>query len=602
MRKVLAYFFFLLFGVLAFSFSVAFAQERDFKTNYPVFPEDEGTVYYLDSCSNDSNQCPLVDPAQELYPPSEQKPQISPSPQALNFGKLIKTSCEAMCTFSNSAEKNDCITACITKRSNENIPYHTPEFQACSTAEISLPQDLTTSPVSGYHWYPFCGAQCFENSDCQANTIQSCHEGEPCTPRQGYTPLGDPEDSRWCYRFSQNADGPGSCIQLRYTSQNETDLQSDESLSRSLSSEKSLTPIPNPTLFADRQEFCNQTNETGEFTNLGKAIPETDNCTAQCTDGSYECLGHQYCVFVRTNNQYASDCQCEYDPSGRQRCLRTNRFPTPTPRNMRLLNRDRAEVSALDGEYATPIPTILPVPCRWYSGEGEEKLRDCRQQPHCLYCETTNQCYERNSNTTCPEPTHTPTPLPIPPGPLPSSEGWVFSPLWNKVPNFNQQNYTTCALNIAGCGPTTLANVLTAFDMVCNEGNCTPLVVDSMFRPNGSTQDPRYRNCGDHPTKDMQSTTQLFATRFGLSTRSTERSVTLREIKRQLETGNLVIGSVGSGNGNGHIFVVSGVNENQNKVFIHDSLGGRAYWTSGTTPWGNMPWLYIIAIGRNIQN
>lgn len=145
-----------------------------------------------------------------------------------------------------------------------------------------------------------------------------------------------------------------------------------------------------------------------------------------------------------------------------------------------------------------------------------------------------------------------------------------------------------CSIGLAGCGPTSMAMVLTYFGETI-----TPPEMDAIFQRRG------WRVCGDNPSRMPTAIGNLVAER-NYDMRTLSIPLNLTQAKEVLDAGYLIIGSVST-----HIFVVDGVNLATNQVHMQDparrgceaaSAGG--YLASNSAPWGGQPWYYAYALKK----
>ncbi len=156
--------------------------------------------------------------------------------------------------------------------------------------------------------------------------------------------------------------------------------------------------------------------------------------------------------------------------------------------------------------------------------------------------------------------------------------GYVFycqgDPQWGRI----------CDLASAGCGPTTMAMVLSAYG-----DTITPPDMDSIFRQRG------WRACGDKPSY-MQSAIQNLLPEMGYEYHALGAPLNLQRAQEFLNAGYLIIGST-----NGHIFVIDGVDPAQNILRLRDP--GRCenkdgVYRSASAPWGGQPLMYSYAVKK----
>ncbi len=221
--------------------------------------------------------------------------------------------------------------------------------------------------------------------------------------------------------------------------------------------------------------------------------------------------------------------------------------------------------------------------------------------------------------TIIPIPTDTPVPTPTPtPTSIPLS--FVFycqgDPQWKN----------TCAMGLAGCGPTSTAMILSSFGKPM-----TPEEVDKEFRENKWRQDWTKRTgltCGDFPSNINQERGMLQSgwlqregfvvgpdlvinkTNLHKQTYAYQGDLDLEEAAKYISAGNLLLASsqsfpcirCGPG-GTGHIFVVEKVNERKGTVTIRDPNNcdyntGIEYETNRERDAKSFLWYYAYPLKR----
>lgn len=127
-----------------------------------------------------------------------------------------------------------------------------------------------------------------------------------------------------------------------------------------------------------------------------------------------------------------------------------------------------------------------------------------------------------------------------------------------------------CSIGYAGCGPTSMAMVLSSFGL-----NMNPVATDKIFQQNG------WRGCGDFPSYMQSAITSSLLPSLGLKAGPNiayNKILDLRQAKNYLDQGFLIIGSseqypcanCTSAQLINHIFVVDGVDINSSSVSIRD--------------------------------
>jgi hypothetical protein len=148
----------------------------------------------------------------------------------------------------------------------------------------------------------------------------------------------------------------------------------------------------------------------------------------------------------------------------------------------------------------------------------------------------------------------------------------------------------TCFLAAAGCGPTSMAIVLSSFG-----DTMTPPEVDAIFQRRG------WRPCDDAGSK-MPAAIQTLLPEMGYTYKylNGEEPLNLQVAKEYLEKGYLIIGSVFP-----HIFVVDGVDVANNKVHLRDpaNCNPAGSWNSNSAPWTgasgkSYSWYYAYAVKK----
>lgn len=142
----------------------------------------------------------------------------------------------------------------------------------------------------------------------------------------------------------------------------------------------------------------------------------------------------------------------------------------------------------------------------------------------------------------------------------------------------------TCSMASAACGPTTMAMILSAYG-----DTILPPDMDKMFQQRG------WRACGDSPSY-MQTAVQKLLPEMGYEYHALGVPLNLGRAQEFLDAGYLIIGSTF-----GHIFVIDGVNPQNNTVRLRDpgrceNAGGVI--RSASTPWGGQSLYYAYAVKK----
>lgn len=144
-----------------------------------------------------------------------------------------------------------------------------------------------------------------------------------------------------------------------------------------------------------------------------------------------------------------------------------------------------------------------------------------------------------------------------------------------------------CGMISAGCGPTTMAMILSAYG-----DTITPLQMDQeIFRKRG------WRTCGDSPSY-MQTAIQTLLPEMGYEYQPLGVPLNLTRAQEYLNAGYLIIGSTF-----GHIFVIDGVNIASNTLRLRDP--GRCENKDGVIRPANAPWngqalYYAYAVKKKV--
>jgi hypothetical protein len=143
---------------------------------------------------------------------------------------------------------------------------------------------------------------------------------------------------------------------------------------------------------------------------------------------------------------------------------------------------------------------------------------------------------------------------------------------------------STCDLGRAGCGPTTMAMILSAFG-----DTIIPPDMDKIFQQRG------WRTCGDNVSY-MQAAVQAYLPEMGYEYHALGVPLNLNRAQEYLNAGYLIIGSTF-----GHIFVIDGVNPSDNTLRLRDP--GRCENKDGvirsaSSPWGGQALMYAYAVKK----
>lgn len=144
-----------------------------------------------------------------------------------------------------------------------------------------------------------------------------------------------------------------------------------------------------------------------------------------------------------------------------------------------------------------------------------------------------------------------------------------------------------CAMAYAGCGPTSMAMVLSSFG-----DTITPLEMDKIFNTRGNP----WRTCGDNPSY-MPSAINTYLPERGYDVKMlSQGKLNLTTAKQYIDDGYLIIGSVSI-----HIFVIDGVNIADDTVHMRDPArcgDAGIYWTPNSAPWRGYQWYYAFAVKK----
>ena len=143
----------------------------------------------------------------------------------------------------------------------------------------------------------------------------------------------------------------------------------------------------------------------------------------------------------------------------------------------------------------------------------------------------------------------------------------------------------TCSMAAAGCGPTSLAMVLSSFNV-----HKTPPEVDQIFRENN------WRACGNNVSLMTTALESRWLEELGFEVFPISVPLNLERAQELLSKNFLIIGSVVP-----HIFVIDGVDIANNQIHMRDPARcqfpeGRVM--SNVTPWGGYAWYYAYAIKK----
>lgn len=143
-----------------------------------------------------------------------------------------------------------------------------------------------------------------------------------------------------------------------------------------------------------------------------------------------------------------------------------------------------------------------------------------------------------------------------------------------------------CHMAGAGCGPTSLAMVLSSFGIPK-----TPLEVDQTF------QDKGWRGCGDYPSSMVTALASSWLHDLGFEViKLSTGKPDLTEAKTYVDYGYIIIGST-----RGHIFVVDRVYPSENNMRVRDpELCNKPEGDirDADLPWRSESWAYSYAIKR----
>lgn len=145
-----------------------------------------------------------------------------------------------------------------------------------------------------------------------------------------------------------------------------------------------------------------------------------------------------------------------------------------------------------------------------------------------------------------------------------------------------------CNMSQAGCGPTTMAMLFSAFGDIIN-----PLEMDrDIFQKRG------WRACGDNPSS-MQSAIQTLLPEKGYEYHALGAPLNLTRAQEYLNAGYLIIGSTF-----GHIFIIDGVDVTNQTLRLRDP--GRCENKDGIVraagaPWGGQPLIYSYAVKKVVK-
>lgn len=142
----------------------------------------------------------------------------------------------------------------------------------------------------------------------------------------------------------------------------------------------------------------------------------------------------------------------------------------------------------------------------------------------------------------------------------------------------------TCHMIGAGCGPTTMAMIFSAYG-----DTIIPPDMDKIFQQRG------WRVCGDHVSY-MESAIKTLLPESGYEYHKLDIPLNLQRAQEYLNAGYLIIGSTF-----GHIFVIDGVNDTNKTLRLRDP--GRCENKDGvirsaSAPWGGQPLMYAYAVKK----
>lgn len=143
---------------------------------------------------------------------------------------------------------------------------------------------------------------------------------------------------------------------------------------------------------------------------------------------------------------------------------------------------------------------------------------------------------------------------------------------------------SACSMSSAGCGPTTMAMILSAYG-----DTIIPPDMDKMFQQRG------WRSCGDNPSY-MQTAIQTLLPEMGYEYHALGAPLNLSRAQEYLNAGYLIIGSTF-----GHIFVIDGVNVQAGTVSLRDPArceNKSGVVRSAGAPWGGQALYYSYAVKK----
>ncbi len=157
----------------------------------------------------------------------------------------------------------------------------------------------------------------------------------------------------------------------------------------------------------------------------------------------------------------------------------------------------------------------------------------------------------------------------------------------------------TCGLSAAGCGPTSLAMVLSTFGLTCNGAQCTPPEVDKLFAQNG------HRACSAGAGSSMSggALSSQWLKGMGVVTGpglTSGGSLDYELAKRFINEGNIIIGSTRNAPSCNcdHIFVLQDVDPANKTVVVRDPVCGLSDQGAFEKQYNynNISWLYAYPL------
>lgn len=157
-------------------------------------------------------------------------------------------------------------------------------------------------------------------------------------------------------------------------------------------------------------------------------------------------------------------------------------------------------------------------------------------------------------------------------------------PQWEKNPR--------CAMSASGCGPTSIAMVLSTLGAVCNGGQCTPDVVDKLMASNGQ----RDASCNSVIRFDVQ-----WFKALGMEAGpnlAPNGKFNYEKAKEAIDRGALIIGSsaVAPSCNCNHIFVVQNVDPVSKTIQVRDPICKNGKEVDYNNLYQNIGWLYAYPL------